>query len=296
MKLAAAPISWGVSEVPGWGVQLDPDRVLAQIVEAGLTATELGPAGFLPADPVAIGEALAMRGLALVGGFVPAVLHHTAERAAGLDRVRESAALLADAGATVLVLAAATGETGYDAPYRPDAVEWEVLRGGLGAAQEIAAARDLTLAFHPHYGTVVEREQDVRRLLEITEVPLCLDTGHLLAAGADPLAIAREAGARIAHVHLKDVDGALASRVRAREVGYREAVRAGLYRPLGEGDLDLEGLLEILRGQGYAGWHVLEQDLVLERGDDPGRPLANVRESLSFLRGLAAAPPRAGTP
>jgi inosose dehydratase len=153
VKLAAAPISWGVSEVPGWGVQLDPDRVLDEIADAGLDATELGPAGFLPADPVAIRERLGARGLALVGGFVPAVLHHTAERAAGLHRVRESAALLADAGATVLVLAAATGETGYDAPYRPDAVEWEVLRGGLGAAQQIAAERGLTLAFHPHYGT-----------------------------------------------------------------------------------------------------------------------------------------------
>ena len=295
MKLAAAPISWGVSEVPGWGVQLDPDRVLDEFADAGLDATELGPAGFLPADPVAIRERLGARGLALVGGFVPAVLHHTAERAAGLHRVRESAALLADAGATVLVLAAATGETGYDAPYRPDAVEWEVLRGGLGAAQQIAAERGLTLAFHPHYGTVVEREADVRLLLDSTDVALCLDTGHLLAAGADPLAIAREAGARIAHVHLKDVDAALAARVRARQVGYREAVRAGLYRPLGEGDLDLGGLLEILRGQGYDGWHVLEQDLVLETGDDPARPLVNVRASVGFLRGLVAASPRAGT-
>jgi inosose dehydratase len=295
VKLAAAPISWGVSEVPGWGVQLDPDRVLDEIADAGLDATELGPAGFLPADPVAIRERLGARGLALVGGLVPAVLHHTAERSAGLHRVRESAALLADAGATVLVLAAATGETGYDAPYRPDAVEWEVLRGGLGAAQQIAAERGLTLAFHPHYGTVVEREADVRLLLDSTDVALCLDTGHLLAAGADPLAIAREAGARIAHVHLKDVDAALAARVRARQVGYREAVRAGLYRPLGEGDLDLGGLLEILRGQGYDGWHVLEQDLVLETGDDPARPLVNVRASVGFLRGLVAASPRAGT-
>ncbi|HET6637812.1 MAG TPA: inosose dehydratase, partial [Gemmatimonadota bacterium] len=87
----------------------------------------------------------------------------------------------------------------------------------------------------------------------------------------------------------------LAARVRARQVGYREAVRAGLYRPLGEGDLDLGGLLEILRGQGYDGWHVLEQDLVLETGDDPARPLVNVRASVGFLRGLVAASPRAGT-
>jgi inosose dehydratase len=289
VKLAAAPISWGVSEVPGWGAQLDPDRVLSEIAEAGLSATELGPHGFLPPEPAAIRARLGAWGLALVGGFVPAVLHRAAERSAALGHLRESAALLADAGATVLVLAAPTGEAGYDAPYRPDAVAWEVLRGGIAEALEIGARRELVVAFHPHYGTVVEREVDVRRLLESTDVPLCLDTGHLLVAGADPLAIAREAGTRVAHVHLKDVDAALAARVRAREVGYRDAVRAGLYRPLGEGDLDVGGLLEILRGQGYDGWHVLEQDLVLDADDDPGRPLANVRASVGFLRSLVAA-------
>lgn len=289
MKLAAAPISWGISEVPGWGVQLEAERVLAEIAEAGLAATELGPPGFLPADPAAIRARLAPHGLALVGGFVPALLHRTSDRAGMLDRLRESAALLADAGASVLVLAAPTGEIGYEAAFRPDVVAWEILRGGIAAAQEIGSRHSLAVAFHPHYGTVVEREEDVRRLLESTDVGLCLDTGHLLVAGADPLAVCRAAGPRIAHVHLKDVDAALAARVRAREIGYREAVRAGLYRPLGEGDLDLGGLLAILQAQGYAGWHVLEQDLVLEAGDDPGRPLGNVRESVGFLRGLVAA-------
>ena len=289
MKLAAAPISWGVSEVPGWGAQLEPERVLSEIVDAGLDATELGPRGFLSADPAAIRARLAPHGLTLVGGFVPALLHREADRSSELVRLRESTALLADAGAGVLVLAAPTGGAGYESAYRPDAAEWEILRGGIAEAQEIGARRGLAVAFHPHYGTVVEREEDVRRLLESTDVALCLDTGHLLAAGADPLAIARAAGARIAHVHLKDVDAALAARVRARELGYREAVRAGLYRPLGDGDLDLGGLLQILRAQGYEGWHVLEQDLVLEAGDDPGRPLANVRESVGFLRELVAA-------
>lgn len=263
--------------------------MLSEILEAGLAATELGPRGFLPADPAAIRARLASHGLALVGGFVPAVLHRKDQRAAELAGVEESAALLADAGASVLVLAAPTGLPGYEAPYPPDAAEWEILRGGIAQAQEIGARRGLAVAFHPHYGTAVEREEDVRRLLETTDVALCLDTGHLLAAGADPLGIARAAGARIAHVHLKDVDAAIAGRVRARELGYREAVRAGLYRPLGDGDLDLGELLEILRAQGYDGWHVVEQDLVLESGDAPGIPLANMRESVGFLRGLVAA-------
>ena len=50
IKIAGAPISWGVCEVPGWGYQLDRDRVLTEMRGAGLTATELGPDGFLPTD------------------------------------------------------------------------------------------------------------------------------------------------------------------------------------------------------------------------------------------------------
>ena len=75
MKLAGAPITWGVSEVPGWGHQLGRDRVLAEIAGAGLRATELGPRGFLPEDPAELRRRLAEHGLTLVAGFVPAVLH-----------------------------------------------------------------------------------------------------------------------------------------------------------------------------------------------------------------------------
>ncbi len=42
MRLAGAPISWGVCEVPGWGYQLAADRVLSEMHDAGLTAAELG--------------------------------------------------------------------------------------------------------------------------------------------------------------------------------------------------------------------------------------------------------------
>lgn len=47
-RLAGAPISWGVSEVPAWGHRMAARRVLAEMREAGLQATELGPPGFLP--------------------------------------------------------------------------------------------------------------------------------------------------------------------------------------------------------------------------------------------------------
>jgi len=71
-KIAGAPISWGVCEVPGWGYQLPPERVLTEMHHVGLAATEFGPDGFLPADPAAMAALLASRHLTAVGGFTPA--------------------------------------------------------------------------------------------------------------------------------------------------------------------------------------------------------------------------------
>ncbi len=197
--------------------------------------------------------------------------------------------MLAGAGAEVLVLAAETGIPGYDTSFLPSDAEWDALGDGIAGVLEIGRRHGLTVAFHPHYGTVVEREDQIRRLLATTDVSLCLDTGHLVVAGANPVAVARAARGRVAHVHLKDVDAEMAERVRAGELGYRDAVRQDLYRPLGQGDVDLVSLVEILRNDGFDGWYVLEQDLVLDHDRDGARPLENALHSVGFLRRLMAA-------
>ncbi len=50
-RIAGAPISWGVCEVPGWGYQLDPAQVLREMREVGLAATEIGPEAFCRLHP-----------------------------------------------------------------------------------------------------------------------------------------------------------------------------------------------------------------------------------------------------
>ena len=91
----------------------------------------------------------------------------------------------------------------------------------------MAQGLGLRLAVHPHRGTVIERPEEIDRLLDRTDVGLCLDTGHVAVGGGDPLELARRAAPRVIHVHLKDVDAALAGRVVAGELGYRNAVRRG---------------------------------------------------------------------
>ncbi len=275
MKLAGAPISWGVCEVPGWGAQLTPHRVLAEMRELGLTATEYGPVGYL--SP----ETLSEYGMAAAGGFVPVVLH-----APSLD----VDAIVDDAPEGALVLAAATGLTGYDDRPELDGAGWATLLSNLDRLVRRAAERGRTAALHPHVGTMVERPDEVRRVLDGSRVPLCLDTGHLLIGGTDPARLAKDVPDRVAHVHLKDVDEGWAAGVRDGDLGYQAAVRQGLYRPLGRGDVDIAGIVSALDGAGYTGWYVLEQDTVLDAEPPAGTgPIEDVRASLAYLQALAGA-------
>jgi inosose dehydratase len=193
----------------------------------------------------------------------------------------------AAAGAEVLVLAAATGREGYDTRPELDGAAWNTLLASLDHAAARAADRGLVATLHPHVGTLVERPGEVRRVLDGSVIALCLDSGHLLIGGTDPAELAREAADRVAHVHLKDVDAAWAERVRGGAVSYTEAVAAGMYRPLGQGDVDVAGLVAALRAARYGGWFVLEQDAVLSAEPAGDGPVADVRASLAYLRSLS---------
>jgi inosose dehydratase len=281
MKIAGAPISWGVCEVPGWGHQLDQSRVLAEMRDVGLSATELGPVGFLPSDPHELTTLLNSYGLSCVGTFVPVVLHD-AERDPLPDIAGPLDALEA-CGATVLILASATGTDGYDTRPTLDDAQWATLLGNLDRLAEAAADRGVLAVLHPHVGTMVETRSDVARVLEGSAIRLCLDTGHLLIGGTDPLQLVRGVPARIAHVHLKDVDAKLAARVQTGELTYTQAVRQGMYTPLGAGDVDVVGIVTALRGNGFDGWFVMEQDTILDGQPTDEGPVGDVRASVAFL-------------
>jgi inosose dehydratase len=271
MKISGAPISWGVCEVPGWGFQLPAERVLREMHEIGLTATEFGPDGFVQPE-------IAHRyGLAAIGGFVPVVLH-----ADLTDDVFDG--FRAD---DVVVLAAATGTDGYDERPELDPAGWRRLLSSLDTLDAEAAARGLTAVLHPHVGTMIETTTDVNRVLDGSAIKICLDTGHLMIGGTDPVSLARQAGDRIAHVHAKDVDQRLVRRVQAGDLTYTEAVRAGMYRPLGDGDIDFGAVAAALGRHDYDGWWVLEQDTILT-GEPVGEgPVADVRRSAEHLEAIS---------
>jgi inosose dehydratase len=286
-RIAGAPISWGVCEVPGWGWQYDAETVLNQMRDLGLAATEFGPDGFLPDEPADKAKTLADLGLRAVGGFVPVVLHDPAhDPAPEVERALEG---FVAAGAGTLVLAAATGQDGYDDRPVLDASGWATLLANLDRLAAIAAERGVLATLHPHVGTMVENADDVNRVLEGSSIGLTLDTGHLLIGGVDPVALTREHTGRIRHTHLKDVDAAWAAKVQAGEVSYTDAVRDGMYRPLGQGDIDLAAIVTALEQSGYQGWYVLEQDTILPAAPSGEGPGVDVRASIAHLHSIAGA-------
>ncbi len=284
-RIAGAPISWGVCEVPGWGHQLEPGTVLEQMRELGLRATEFGPDGFLEVAPDAKAEQLASYGLRAVGGFLPVLLHDPQHDP--MPEVNRFIDSCVACGAGVVVLAAYTGVDGYDARPVLDAAGWATLLGNLDRIADHARTRGVVAALHPHVGTMVESGEETERVVSGSRVGLCVDTGHLLVGGGDPVALTAAYPQRVVHVHLKDVDAAMAAQVRSGETTFGAAVRDGMFRPLGQGDIDIAAMVRTLEAAGYDGWYVLEQDVVLDSAAQSGAPYADVETSLAFLTGIA---------
>jgi inosose dehydratase len=247
----------------------------------GLAGTELGPPGFLPDDPEALRAQLRRHGLRFVGGFTPLVLH---EAELDVAAARRAISLLDDAGGEVLVVAAVQDEA-WSSPRPLDDEGWRHLAAHARAVQALAGEYGLTFALHPHVGTLIETDDQVQRALAVTDVGWCLDTGHLMIGGTDPAAFARRHGERVSHVHLKDVDAAIAAELMAGRASLLEATRAGLFVPLGQGAAPVAQTLQALNEHGYDGWLVLEQDTAIT-ADEPAVTRASMlaaRQSIAFL-------------
>jgi inosose dehydratase len=288
-------VSWAVYEAdrpnPPFATVLD------QIAAAGYEGTELGPYGYLPTDPAVLARELSARGLTLGSSFVPLPLEDPSRRARAIESALAVARLLATQGVRELILAddedparqkvagrvPADGRAGWS-----DAQWGEAARTIDGVARALRAELRMRVVVHHHTGTFLETPAEIDRLLGATDpegVGLLLDTGHAVYGGADPLDIVRRHGSRIWYVHLKDARADELARVRTTDVTMGEAWRRGVFCPLGEGVVDFPRLVEALRERGYAGWLIVEQDVV---PDDSGRlvpdPLESARKSRAYLR------------
>jgi inosose dehydratase len=273
-RVANAPLSYGAFELTvGTRFSVpDPERVLAAIAAAGYSGTDLGPPGYF-GEGDTLRARLEANALELAGGFVPIAfserwrweadfmgLHRTLDQfeACGSEHARP---VLCDAGGPERI--ANPGRGGEDPELRLSDARWATLVDGVERAAEEARVRGFEPVFHHHTATYVEGLPEIERFLADTDVPLLLDSGHLLVAGGDPVAALEDWAPRIGAVHVKDVRLDVLSGVRADRAGMLEAWQRGLFCALGAGDVDLAGFCAGLERAGYDGWLVVEQDRVL---------------------------------
>lgn len=289
-RVGSAPISWGICEVPGWGSQLPVERVLAEMAELDLTATELGSIGYLPTDPDELRELLGRFGMRLTGGFNALVLHDDARTDDMLQQARRSAALLADVGATTFVTCAVSDPDDWQRPVLTDD-QWATLYANLSALDAVCSEHGLVQAFHPHVDSVVETADEIQRVVDHTDVGFVLETGHMLIGGFDPLRFAREHADRVALVHLKDVAVHLIEPLNRDELTLMEAVQAGIFPSLGDGGAPIAEVVRVLEAAGYSGRYVIEQDAALTDGlpADGEGPVRDVARSVAYLSSIASA-------
>lgn len=266
--------------------------MLAAIADAGYEGTELGPPGYL-GERDNLRHRLEEHSLALVGGYIPIRFsepQHWEEDLAAMSgtldlfeaaEASDTKAVLADGGSPER--AQFPGRAASDQSIGLDSAGWRRLSEGVARAADLARNRDFEPTFHHHTATFVEAPWEIERVLELTDVGLLLDTGHLALGGGDPTQALRDWGERINHVHVKDVRNDVLASVIADGADMPEAWRRGVFCELGTGDVDLEGFFAELARSGYSGWLVVEQDMVPQSPQDAAEAEASQVRNRAWL-------------
>ena len=277
IAVASAPVSFGAFEVT---VGIDPHvpdavSVLDAVQREGYDGIDLGPIGYLGTKDD-LREHLRSRGLHLSGGYMPLPLSDPAgmepaiaalrtlldlfDTVKSAEHVPAAKPTLADGGSAARRLAPGRAHADRSLGLQPES--WDRLAANLQEAVELCRARGYDPTFHHHAGTYVEAPWEIEELLARSDVGLCLDTGHLVLGGGDPVRAIRDWGPRINHVHLKDVQRSVIDAVIREGGDLMQVWRRGAFCRLGTGDLDIDAILQGLRSRDYRGWLVVEQDMI----------------------------------
>jgi len=304
---ASAPDSWGVLDYPGPSWDQSYEKMLDEMVEAGYTGTELGPYGFFPTDPAVLWPQLEKRKLKLLGSFVPVVLSDPGSAAVAVEQIRKVGDLLSALHAPFLVLADAqnaerdriSGRVPSDGSQSLNSEQWKNVAKVVEDAAKVAGEFGLDLVFHPHVATYVETQQEVERFFDVTAksgIGLCLDTGHSLYGGADPIAEAEKYRSILRLVHIKDCDKKLLAEARRKGLTFDQAIEEKVFTIIGQGSIDFPAFFRVLEENNYSGWMVVEQDVKF--GATATSPAQSIAASLRYLgtvvNNLSAQTVRAG--
>ena len=295
IAVANAPVSYGAFELT---VGILPDvpeagDVLDEVAAAGYAGIDLGPLGYLGYGEV-LARNLDRRGLGLSGGFFelpfndPERMKQALKDLDGLLDVFDAVGAadgfkpkptLADIGSELR--RARPGQAVTDRSLGFDGEQWKLFAAGVEAAAAKCRERGYEPTFHHETGTHIEAPWEIEKVLELTSIGLCLDTGHLLLGGGDPARAMKDWRERINHLHLKDARRSVVEQIVREAAPVSEIWNRKAFCRLGEGDLDVAGVLDQVR-DGYAGWLVVEQDVL---PDAEGKAAGDQRANRQYLAG-----------
>lgn len=285
IRVATAPVSWGVMEETDTSVWPAAAQVIEEIASAGYQGTELGPFAYYPRESLPLRAALERRHLTLTSAFVPLRWFQPDRLLGDVESLMNVAGLLAALECPYVVVADGMAKPGEGSP---NDAAWRVAAAAMERTARQLRSLRLQLVFHLEAGSHLATPEDEARLCALTDpdlVGICLDTGHYAYSFGNPRDAVRQYGHRIRYVHLKDVDPLVRERVAQQGLDFYTAVRADIFTPLGRGCADIAGVVTDLFSLNYRGWVVAEQDVLLPVSQ-AATPLENARLSRAFLRQL----------
>ena len=304
IRICGAPCCWGVDDpknpyLPPW------QRVLSEAAQAGYSAIELGPYGYLPIDVEAVSAELNKNGLAIVAGTIFHDLLDPANQESVLNAVDDICKLITDPKLPKLpmyegqkfptpymtVMDWGHDERDYAAGHsdrspRLNDEEWAAFMGNVRAVCERANKWGVRPVIHPHAGGYIEFSDEIEKV--VRDIPyevagLCLDTGHLYYSDMDPVEYLTKYADRLDYVHFKDVDEKVYREVLGEHIRFFEGCGKGSMCPIGTGSLDYPAIRKCLEDIGYSGYITIEQERDPRNSDTP---LRDVKASVDYLKSV----------
>ena len=270
IKLGIAPIAWSNDDMPELGGETTLEQCLSEASKAGFTGIESG--GKFPKNSKELIPKLEKENLQLCSGWYGATLLKNTPKEE-FKLMREQMDLFKDCKSPCMVFAEVTNSVQGD-PKTPlskkpklSEDEWKLLISRINEISKMMQDENMPLAYHHHMGTVIETEEETRRLIESTSdsVKLLIDTGHMLFAGGNSIKLTEDFMERIIHVHCKDIRKNVLEKSLKNDSTFRQAFLDGAFTVPGDGCIDYKPFLTVLKNRNYEGW------LVVEAEQDPAK-------------------------
>lgn len=287
VRLGIAPIAWTNDDMPELGGEISFEQCIDEMAEAGYEGSEVG--NKYPRDPEVLKKALEPRGLQIASAWFSSFLT-TKDLDVTVEAFIEHRDFLHAMGAKVIVVA----EQGHSIQGQMDTPlhdkkpifteeEWDRLAKGLNHLGDLALEKDMKIVYHHHMGTGVETFAETEKLMALTDpnkVFLLVDTGHMVYAGGDPVALIEKFADRIKHVHFKDLRKEVVQKVADEKLSFLQGVKLGAFTVPGDGFIDFEAVIAALNKIDYKGW------IIVEAEQDPALapPLEYAKKAREYIR------------